>query len=91
MPYQESFDIIAYRSRQHAFQFSQVLRNNGYQVQVMSTPKEVAVGCGLSIRFSPYMTQGIRQLFQRYSKPIIGFYHVERLGTRSVVTHIPYV
>ena len=73
MPYQESFDIIAFRSRQHAFHFSQVLRDQGISSQVMSTPKEVALGCGLSIRFSPYNTKQILQIYKRFNSPILGF------------------
>ena len=91
MPYQESFDIIAFRSRQHALHFSQILRNEGYNNQIMSTPKEVALGCGLSIRFSPYMTPQIINIFRRYNKPIIGFYHVVRTGANSTITRIPHV
>lgn len=91
MPYQESFDIIAFRSRQHAFQFSQMLKKEGYQVQVMSTPKEVAIGCGLSVRFSPYMTYNVTRIYKRYSKPILGFFHMERMGANTTITRIPII
>ena len=90
MPYQENFDIIAFRSRQHAFHFSQVLRDQGISTQVMSTPKEVALGCGLSIRFSTYMTRQIMQIYKRYNSPILGFYHVVRTGSTSQMTRIPH-
>lgn len=89
MPYQESFDIIAFRSRQHAFRFSQILRDQGIGTQVMSTPKEVALGCGLSLRFSPYQTKKIMQIYKLYNLPIIGFFHVERTGSTSHVSRIP--
>ena len=91
MAYQESFDIIAFRSRQHAFHFNQILKSQGYNTQIMSTPKEVALGCGLSIRFSPYMTPHVIRLFRQYNKPIIGFYHIVRTGANSTVTRIPHI
>lgn len=89
MPYLESFDILSFRSRQHAFHFSQILRDQGISNQIMSTPKEVALGCGLSIRFSPYMTRRILQIYRQYNSPIIGCYHVERSGTNTSITRIP--
>lgn len=90
MPCQESFDIVAFRSRQHAFHFSQVLRQEGYAVQVMSTPKEVALGCGLSVRYSHYMRPQVLRILKRYNKPIQGVYHVLREGASSAVSRVRY-
>jgi hypothetical protein len=89
MPYQESFDILSFRSRQHAFYFNQVLRDQGIATQVMSTPKEVALGCGLSLRFSPYMTRRILQIYRQFNSPVIGCYHVIRTGSGTTITRIP--
>lgn len=90
MPYQESFDIVAFRSRQHAFHFSQVLRQEGYQALVMSTPKEVALGCGLSVRCSPYMRPQVLRILKRYNKPVQGVYHVIREGASTAVSRVHY-
>ena len=89
MPFQESFDILSFRSRQHAFHFSQVLRDQGIPSQVMSTPKEIALGCGLSLRFSPYMTGRVIQVYRQFNSPVIGCYHVERTGADTRVSRIP--
>lgn len=89
MPYQETFDIIAFRSRQHAFHFSQILRDQGIGSQVMSTPKEVALGCGLSIRFSPYVTNRVLNIYRNYNSPIIGCFHVTRNGSTTSIARIP--
>jgi len=89
MPFQEVFDILSFRSRQHAFHFSQILHNNGIATQVMSTPKEVALGCGLSLRFSPYVTARVLQIYKQYNSPIIGCYHVVRTGSETKITRIP--
>ncbi|HHT64632.1 MAG: DUF3343 domain-containing protein [Caldicoprobacterales bacterium] len=89
MPFQESFDILAFRSRQHAFHFSQVLRDHGIASQIMSTPKEVALGCGLSLRFSPYMTRRVLNLYKHFNSPVTGCYHVVRTGSETKVSRIP--
>lgn len=90
MAYQESFDIISFHSRQHAFYFKRILQEEGYPTMIMSTPKEVAIGCGLSLRFPPYMTPKVIEIYKKHRRPIIGFYHVERTGNRSTITRIPY-
>ena len=56
MPLQEKFDILSFRSRQHAFHFSKILRDHGIASQIMSTPKEILLGCGAVPAIFPYMT-----------------------------------
>lgn len=90
MAVQESYDIIAFRSRQHALYFSQILKEAGVAAQIMDTPREAAMGCGLSLRFSPYMTPRVRQIYLRYQIPVVGFYHINREGTRNRLTRIPF-
>jgi hypothetical protein len=89
MPFHEKFDILAFRSRQHAFHFSQILRDHGIASQIMSTPKEILLGCGLSLRFSPYMRERVLRIYKQYNSPITGCYHVERVRSESKITRIP--
>lgn len=89
MAFQESFDILSFRSRQHAFHFSQILRERGISTQVMSTPKEIALGCGLSLRFSPYVTSRVLNIYRQFNSPVIGCYHIVRTGADTHVTRIP--
>lgn len=44
--------IIAFRSRGHTVKFSEFLRNRGVGVEIVNTPKEAGVGCGLSVKVS---------------------------------------
>ena len=88
MPFHESFDILAFRSRQHAFHFSQVLRDHGIASQIMSTPKEVLLGCRLSLRFSSYMRGKVLRIYKQFNSPVTGCYHVERIGSESKITRI---
>ena len=48
---QEVFGIASFRSRQQVLKFEGALRRAGVRVEVITTPRDVAVGCGLSIRF----------------------------------------
>ena len=46
------FGIASFRSRQQVFAFEAALSRAGIRTQVVSTPREVALGCGLSVRFA---------------------------------------
>ena len=89
MSFQESFDLLSFRSRQHAFHFSQVLKDYGIPNQIMSTPREIALGCGLSIRFSTYMTNKVLTIYKQYNSPVIGCYHIIRNSVETKIFRIP--
>lgn len=44
--------IISFRSRAHTVRYAEFLRKNGVYCQIINTPKEAGVGCGLSVRIS---------------------------------------
>lgn len=77
----ETFGIGAFRSRQQVMRFDSALRRAGIRSQVISTPRDVSVGCGLSVRFELNDAQAVLDAYQR-SRPgnLIGFYRVTRSG-----------
>ena len=86
----ETFGIAAFRSRQQVMRFDAALRRAGIASQVVSTPRDVSVGCGLSVRFDLRDAQAVLDAFQR-SRPgnLIGFYRVDRSGwERPVVSRL---
>ena len=44
------FIAVAFRSRAHTVRFAEFMRKNGVYCQIINTPKEAGVGCGLSVR-----------------------------------------
>jgi len=85
---QETFGIAAFRSRQQVMRFEAALRRAGIRSQVISTPRDVSIGCGLSVRFDLRDSAAAQQVY-RQSRPgnLIGFYRVERTGSgRPYVT-----
>lgn len=85
---QEIFGIAAFRSRQQVTRFDAALRRNGIRSQVISTPRDVSIGCGLSVRFDLRDAPAVQQVY-RQTRPgnLIGFYRVERTGNgRPTVT-----
>ena len=44
--------VVAFRSRAHTVKFADFLRRNGIMNEIINTPKEAGVGCGLSVKIS---------------------------------------
>ena len=44
--------VISFRSRAHTVRYAEFLRRSGTYCQIVNTPKEAGVGCGLSARIS---------------------------------------
>ena len=72
---EERFGIAAFRSRQQVLAFAQALHRAGIVASVVSTPRNIAVGCGLSVRFELTDLQAVMQVY-RAAQPanLIGFY-----------------
>ena len=88
MTQQESFGISAFRSRQQVMRFDSALKRAGLSSGIISTPREVSLGCGLSVQFDLRDTRAVMDVYRR-SRPgnLIGFYQVSRgFGERPRVT-----
>ena len=80
---QEVFGIASFRSRQQVLKFEGALRRAGVRVSVITTPRDVSVGCGLSIRFELGDAHRVMEVYEQlHPSNLIGFYRVER-GKRS--------
>lgn len=84
---QEVFGIASFRSRQQVLKFEGALRRSGVKVSVITTPRDVAVGCGLSIRFELADAQRVMEVYgQLRPSNLIGFYRVERVDGQRTMT-----
>ena len=81
----QSFGIAAFRSRTQVLRMEDALRRSGLDAGVISTPREVAMGCGLSVRFHLQDTPQVMQVYRRLNPgALVGFYRVEGYGTRAL-------
>lgn len=77
----ELFGIAAFRSRQQVMNFEGALRRAGLRVQIISTPRDVAIGCGLSVRFEAQDAETVRSVLRKTGPGnLIGLYLVDRRG-----------
>lgn len=83
----EVFGIASFRSRQQVLKFESALRRAGLRVEVITTPRDVAIGCGLSVRFDLADQGKVMEVYrQLHPSNLIGFYSVEREAGRWAVT-----
>lgn len=80
-----SFGIASFRSRTQVLRLEDALRRAGLSAGVISTPREVAIGCGLSVRFELSETPQVMAVYRRVNpSALIGFYRVDGYGTRNI-------
>lgn len=84
---EERFGIAAFRSRQQVQLFEQLLRRAGVPASIVTTPRSITIGCGLSVRFRLEDTADVMDVY-RYHKlgNLIGFYRVHIAPTGHVDT-----
>ena len=82
---QSSFGIASFRSRTQVLRLEDALRRAGLAAGVISTPREVAMGCGLSVRFELADFPQVMAIYRRLNPgALIGFYRVDDYGTRQM-------
>ena len=88
---EEIYGVAAFRSRQQVLMFESALRREGIQGRIVSTPRDVSMGCGLSVRFRLEDTAAVsRVLRQVNTGNLIGLYRVEyRSGSKPKLSAIP--
>ena len=78
--------VIAFRSRTHTIKFSEFLKKSGVENEIINTPKEAGVGCGLSVKISKNSVQSVKRVVAVVGmKSFAGFFLVKTVaGSRMV-------
>ncbi len=81
--------LIAYRSRSHTLKFHEFLKSNGLYSEIVNTPKEAGVGCGLSVKIEPkYFTAVKKAVRITNFSGFAGFFAVKQIAGRRTVKSI---
>lgn len=84
------YGIAAFRSRQQVLRFEDALHREGIAAGVVTTPRAVALGCGLSVRFDIENAARVKAVLRRENPGnLIGLYRVEQNGGRPAITPLP--
>lgn len=54
--------VVAFRSRAHTVKMHEFLRHNNIYSEIINTPKEAGVGCGLSVKISKERLMLVKKL-----------------------------
>ena len=83
------YGVAAFRSRQQVLRYEAALRRLGVPTQVVTTPRDISMGCGLSVRFPLEMLPEARRALA-ISNPgnLIGLYRAEYDGARLHVSAV---
>ena len=81
------YGVAAFRSRQQVLRFESALRQRGIPTQVVTTPRDISMGCGLSVRFPMERLGEVRRaLLTSNPGNLIGLYRAEYDGARLRVS-----
>lgn len=74
------YEIIAiFRSRSQAVDFNSKLRSTGIAAELITTPKEANVGCGLSVKFNKNYAERAKFIIRKSNySAFYGFYVLNR-------------
>ena len=81
--------IVSFRSRLESIMLKKELDKRGLFSEVVSTPKEANVGCGLSVKINPYQISFVKKLVLTSGfKTFIAFFKVDTINGKNTVTII---
>ena len=83
------YGVAAFRSRQQVLRFEAALRQRGVPTQVVTTPRDISMGCGLSVRFPMERLLDVcRALLANNPGNLIGLYRADYDGQRLKVSPV---
>ncbi len=81
--------VIAFRSRAHTVKFSSYLSSNGVYNEIVNTPKEAGVGCGLSVKIKRDAFYTVKRIVLSLKlSSFAGFFLVKTVAGKRLVKSI---
>ena len=81
--------IVSFRSRSSTVKFSEILLRNNIPCEIVNTPKEVGIGCGLSAKISQKHVMIAKKIVKMASlSSFVGVFSVKTLGGRTHIKSI---
>ena len=70
--------IVAFRSRTESLKMKEILSRKGYGAEIINTPKEAKVGCGLSVKTYAENFAAVKYFASYYGfKTTAGYFYYE--------------
>jgi hypothetical protein len=84
----EEFIVITFHSTNFAMQTESYLKSNGIKQQIIPTPREITLSCGLSIRTPIENKDGILDLIKENKITIKKVYKLSGSGKDRIIEEI---
>lgn len=77
--------LVAFSSRNSSMKFSEVLRRGGVPSMLVNTPRELSLGCGISVSVDMSYTSSVMEALKTFDKStLLGTYKLIRSGYKMV-------
>lgn len=81
--------VVAFRSREHTVRFHGLLQSSGISSEIINTPKEAGVGCGLSVKTKKENFSAVKNaVYYASLSTFAGFFLVSLIGGKRIVRSI---
>ncbi len=81
--------VVVFKSRTQVMSFNDIMRQQGYQSKLVSTPKEAHIGCGISAEISKSNVGVALKIIKKAGfSSFHGIFLIERQGNRTSTTKI---
>ncbi len=81
--------IVVFKSRTESVKFNKLLYSNGIYSQLINTPKEANVGCGLSVKVPSGYLYYVQSLINMSAlKSFVGIYKIYKNGKKDGIVRI---
>lgn len=85
----DHYAIAAFRSRQAVLRFDDELRRAGLVTHMITTPRAISMGCGLSVRFDRRALPIAMEIYRAHPiANLIGFYEAQQEQNRIQIQPI---
>lgn len=83
------YGLAVFRARNETITFANLLRSYGAPVMIISTPRQINVSCGISVRFGIEDLEQAKQIIaRRRFDSFGGFYLVKQVGANLRVVPV---
>ena len=80
---------VAFRSRAETVKFYEYLRSYDVPAEIINTPKEAGVGCGLSVKIKSEILFAVKRAAAGFSaRSFAGFFLVKTVGGKRYVKSV---
>ena len=84
-----TYAVAAFRSRQQSIRLDSELKKRGIASAIISTPREISLGCGISVKITPQDAGRAAELARSlHSDAFMGVYIVYQEGGKEVVERL---